>query len=144
VRRIGGAVKLETKGMQSFNRAGPLRGKINWRKQFINGDAKRMDGKRGARWRKKCSYVAVSLKNCDNNQANATNKLKILRCVKTERNEREKTKEMCCSRARRRKKKGREKDRWIQWCGLNFTLSAEQDHGEFLPGSTASCRSFER
>lgn len=28
-RRIGGAVKLETKGTQSFNRAGPLRDKIN-------------------------------------------------------------------------------------------------------------------
>lgn len=29
VRRIGGAVKLETKGTRSFNRAGPLRDKIN-------------------------------------------------------------------------------------------------------------------
>ena len=34
------------------------------------------------------------MKNCDNNQANATNRLKILRCVKTERNEREKTEEI--------------------------------------------------
>lgn len=45
--------------------------------------------------RKKCFYVAVSLKNCDNNQVNAlTNRLKTLRRVKTERGEREKTEEI--------------------------------------------------
>lgn len=84
VRRIGGAVKLKTKETRSFNRAGPLRDKINRRKHFINGDEEKDDEERGARWRKKCSYVAMSLKNRDNNKVNATNSLKTMKRVKTE------------------------------------------------------------
>lgn len=38
-----GAVKLETKETPSFNRAGPLRDKINRRKHFINRDAERSE-----------------------------------------------------------------------------------------------------
>lgn len=39
--------------------------------------------------RKKCFYRAASLKNRDDNQVNATNRLRMARCVKTERSERE-------------------------------------------------------
>ena len=54
------------------------------------------------------------MKNCDNNQANATNRLKILRRVKTERNEHEKTEEIVVAEHVGGREKGREKDRWIQ------------------------------
>lgn len=57
-----GAVKLKTKGTPSFNRAGPLRDKINRRKHFINRDAERSEMEKKDEKKKESSYVAMSLK----------------------------------------------------------------------------------
>lgn len=105
-----GAVKLKTKGTPSFNRAGPLRDKINRRKHYINRDAERSEMEKKTKKKKESSYVAVSLKDRDKNQVNVTNGLKTIRCVKTER--REETEEMIVAGAYRRegKKVGRRID----------------------------------
>lgn len=52
-----GAVKLKTKGTPSFNRAGPLRDKINRRKHFINRDAERSEMEKKDEKKKKRKFL---------------------------------------------------------------------------------------
>lgn len=55
-----GAVKLKTKGTPSFNRAGPLRDKINRRKHFINRDAERSEMEKKDEKEKKRKFLRSS------------------------------------------------------------------------------------